>query len=206
MQTGLIYVHKNKINGKCYVGQTILPPQRRWKTDGRGYISQQKFYRAIQKYGWNEFEHIILEENIPEDQLQFRESYWIKYYDSVNNGYNVEDGMPGGHRSEETKQHIRNYWTPEKRKRKSLAMSGEGNSMYGTHRSGKDAPTKRAVVCIETGDKFFTAKEGAEWAHTGRHIFKALKDPSKHSAGRCPNGTPAHWRYATEEEIKELYG
>ena len=46
---------------------------------------------AIKKYGKDAFTFEILEECIPE-QLNERESYWIKYYDTVNNGYNCSEG------------------------------------------------------------------------------------------------------------------
>lgn len=49
-----IYMHRNKINGKSYIGQTFQKPEERWK-NGAGYKSCTYFYAAIQKYGWNNF-------------------------------------------------------------------------------------------------------------------------------------------------------
>ena len=58
-----VYMHKNKINGKVYIGITSQQPvKRRWRK-GSCYKNCNKFYKAIQKYGWNNFEHIILFEN-----------------------------------------------------------------------------------------------------------------------------------------------
>ena len=57
-----IYLHRNKINNKVYIGQTIQSPEERWK-NGNGYKGCYYFYNAIQKYGWDNFEHIILEQN-----------------------------------------------------------------------------------------------------------------------------------------------
>lgn len=45
-----IYMHKNKINKKVYIGQTIQEPKDRWK-NGAGYKTCTKFYNAIKKYG-----------------------------------------------------------------------------------------------------------------------------------------------------------
>lgn len=60
-----IYMHKNKTNGKVYIGQTYLPPEERWKPHGEGYTKYQPaIHAAIQKYGWENFEHIILESNL----------------------------------------------------------------------------------------------------------------------------------------------
>lgn len=54
-----IYVHINKLNHKMYFGITKQNPKRRFR-DGEGYKSCTKFYKAIQKYGWDNFEHIII--------------------------------------------------------------------------------------------------------------------------------------------------
>jgi group I intron endonuclease len=90
---GRIYVHKNKINGKCYVGQTIRSDlHERWK-EGKGYKTNQLFSRAIKKYGWNNFEHIVLEEIYKtQKELNEAEIKYIELYDSVKNGYNILSG------------------------------------------------------------------------------------------------------------------
>ena len=63
----LIYCHKNKINGKCYIGLTsyVDNPNKRWR-DGLAYLNNHHkvFAAAIEKYGWENFEHEILETNI----------------------------------------------------------------------------------------------------------------------------------------------
>lgn len=89
-----IYLHKNKINNKVYIGQTIQKPERRWK-NGAGYKSCTVFYNAIQKYGWDNFEHIILEEGeFTQQEADIKEQYYIQLYDStnINKGYNIEQG------------------------------------------------------------------------------------------------------------------
>ena len=89
-----VYVHKNKINGKVYVGQTSRAPQDRWD-NGKGYKTQM-FYRAIQKYGWDNFEHIILNTVETVEEALSLETYWIKQFNSIDQqyGYNLiaEDG------------------------------------------------------------------------------------------------------------------
>ena len=92
----LIYMHRNKINGKVYIGQTKLKTEERWR-NGAGYTSNAKtrFSRAIQKYGWDSFEHIILEDNIPTQQeANNRERYYIAQHNAYNfdYGYNMTLG------------------------------------------------------------------------------------------------------------------
>lgn len=226
--TGCIYVHINKINGKSYVGQTTKhPPTQRWN-NGLGYSTQRKFYSAILKYGWDNFDHIILEDNIPQQLLNEREKYWIKEYNSVEAGYNVTEGGDSGPMTDEAKQHISDGWSKEQRAKQServkerwktdkdfrdkalnalrtaphADMRGEKNPMYGMHRTGKDAARKQRVQCIETGQCFDTIKEAAEWlGSVGQksHISEVCKGKRK-TCGRHPiTKEPLHWRYILDD-------
>lgn len=89
---------------KKYVGITCAEPKRRWLS-GHGYKQNNHFSKAIKKYGWRNFQHIILCENVAE----ILEQYYIWLYKSNDRefGYNIEGG---GHAkkivSEETKKKI----------------------------------------------------------------------------------------------------
>lgn len=204
---GIIYLHRNKLNGKCYVGQTVKDnPNRRWQ-NGTGYKGNSKFYNAIQKYGWDNFEHIILETNVPLTELNKRENYWINYYDCINNGYNLlyssEENTHHSY-SEDMKIRIRKGWTSELRKKQSERYTGNGNPMFGSHRTGKNSPNKRAVVCINTGQIFATVKEASDWSCAGKGLFYHLKGKQA-TSGRHPiTKEKLKWRYATEEEKEKI--
>lgn len=89
-----IYMHKNKINNKVYIGQTMQNVEDRWK-NGKGYKSCTLFYNAINKYGWNNFEHLILEQgNWSYQEANKKEEYYINLYQSDNPeyGYNILKG------------------------------------------------------------------------------------------------------------------
>lgn len=118
-----VYMHTAP-NGKKYVGITCCHPRnRRWQ-NGYGYSEQQIFYNAIRKYGWNSFEHTILEDNLTAEEAGEAERKYIALYQTTdrNYGYNY---MVGG----EVGYHL----TDEQKKKISYANSGSKNGMYGHH-------------------------------------------------------------------------
>ena len=88
----IVYMHKNLMNNKVYIGLTCqYPPEERWRS-GLGYKDQSKFFGAIQKYGWDGFEHIILYDKLTQEEAYKLEIELIEKYDSINNGYNIQSG------------------------------------------------------------------------------------------------------------------
>ena len=102
-----VYQHKNKINGKVYIGITSQKPEQRWR-NGEGYKSSPHFYSAIQKYGWDNFEHNILFVELTKEQACLKEQELIKEFNSMNReyGYNSTSGGDIFVMNEETKQKI----------------------------------------------------------------------------------------------------
>ena len=92
--TWCIYMHRNKINNKVYIGQTkCKDPNERWR-NGTHYKGTY-FGCAIEKYGWENFEHIILEKNILSlEEADEKECFYIAQYQSNNpeKGYNLTSG------------------------------------------------------------------------------------------------------------------
>ena len=86
-----VYKHTSP-SGKVYIGITCQNPKYRW-ANGNGYKGQG-FYYAIQKYGWENFKHEILEENLTEEEACEKEKVYIKLYNSRNKnyGYNRTNG------------------------------------------------------------------------------------------------------------------
>ena len=90
-QVYCVYKHTSP-SGKSYIGQTNNYKSRcnQHKSKSNGCVA---FSNAIKKYGWDNFEHIILEQCSNANSANEREIYWIKHVDSFNNGYNL---TPGG--------------------------------------------------------------------------------------------------------------
>ena len=108
MKFGKIYLITNDVNSKVYVGQTIQTLNKRFN----GHCCYSKSDRssnmyikwAFHKYGRDKF-HITLLEECPIDLLNERERYWISFYNSYNEGYNLTKGgqeSTNFHRLEDT--------------------------------------------------------------------------------------------------------
>ena len=92
-----VYAHINTINNKIYIGQTSQSLIRRFRADGEGYKKCTRFYKAIKKYGWDKFKHIVLFENLSLEEANEIEKYLIKKYQTTNPnfGYNINLGGYG---------------------------------------------------------------------------------------------------------------
>lgn len=92
---GYIYKISNDINNKVYVGQTNRSISIRWQEHCKNYQTiDYPIYRAMRKYGINHFFIEQIEECNSED-INEKEKFWIKFYDSYKNGYNATLGGEG---------------------------------------------------------------------------------------------------------------
>lgn len=132
-----IYIHKNKENNKVYIGQTSTSVNNRWQ-NGKGYKGCTLFERAINKYGWDGFEHIIVAENLTKEESCQMEKDLIKMYDSTNpqKGYNISIGGDSGHAgvklSEETRRKISKKnkgKTVSQETREKMSLSSKGRKL-----------------------------------------------------------------------------
>ena len=103
----IVYMHVNKINQKKYIGITSQKPEHRWGPKGCHYSSQY-FAKAIKKYGWDNFDHFILCEDLEEDEAKEMEIALIAKHNANDSdfGYNCTIGGDG----------VTKYYTDEERK------------------------------------------------------------------------------------------
>lgn len=94
---GKIYIIKNTVNEKCYIGQTVQKLNKRFTQHKRlsEVCSNQLIYKAIKKYGAEKFYIELIEDGISSpDELNKKEVEYIKKYNTLKpNGYNL---CPGG--------------------------------------------------------------------------------------------------------------
>lgn len=153
MKEFIVYMHENKINHKKYIGITCQKPTQRWR-GGKGY-KIGLFKKAIDKYGWDNFNHIILFENLSKEEACKKEMELIEKYKLIdtNYGYNLCDGgnlTLGYHHTEESKEKMSLI-------RKGM-YKGENNPMYG--KSGMLAPMYGKHLTEEHKKKISEAKKG----------------------------------------------
>jgi group I intron endonuclease len=150
---GTIYILENKINGMKYVGQTINFKKRLKK-----HLNDSMFIgRALQKYGIDNFDKLLLEE-VPEEELDYWETYYIRECNSIYpNGYNLESGgNKNKHVHEETKKKISKTETgrpsPMKNRhhteeaRKKISEAGKG-AIFSKERKEKIRKSKLGKPC-----------------------------------------------------------
>ena len=195
----LIYCHRNKINGKCYVGQTHFTknPNIRWR-DGLGYLDghhKNIFEKAIKKYGWNNFDHLILEEHIKTSkEANSREIYWIAKMhsyckDPLGYGYNADKGG---------KNHLGRFISDEQREKYRLNKLGTKAS----------AETKAKMSKTRKGRKYIPSekqKNNLDNLHTMRRGYKYnLEDKKEHSKNQLKINQNKRYSLTAEEKQKEL--
>lgn len=200
-----IYLHRNIINNKVYIGQTCQKPKDRWK-NGSGYVTCKYFYSAIQKYGWDNFEHIILEQQeCTQDIANEIEKYYIEKYDSTNpkKGYNITNG--GNTVSPNMNKAIIDWM--KKHPEFGLARAQdmlkwqkehpiEALEMKRINAKKATAARRKKVRCIETGIVYESASAAARIVPktTQSKICMVCKGKRKTCGG-------FHWKY--EEELND---
>lgn len=187
---GSIYLFRNILNGKCYVGQTTRI-QERYKD--HLYLSQNNpetpFHKALAKYGIENFEFLILEK-CDVDKLDELEKYYIQKYQAYSKGYNCtlggQEGNLGLHHSDETKKLIgekSKNRSPESNRRISEKLKGrkfEGEELERRIKNLKENASPKAVA-------WHKSEEGLAWhKKQGQYLKgKNFKKLIKHTCLEC---------------------
>ncbi len=182
LDMGCVYKIVNKINEKVYIGKTIKNGLSRFKEHVYNAITYQepyKFYRAIRKYGKENFELIILLNSENDEVLKKMEIFFIVKYKSMEDGfgYNMTEGGDGsvGYRhTEETKKKIGKLGKGK--------LVGKKNPMFGkTHTSEvkekiRKAAIKQGGISKEAAESFKTKFKGKGNPFYGKKHSKETKE------------------------------
>ena len=213
---GIIYLIKNKVNGKCYVGQT----QKEKGFDYRYYCSgegiervynyhkslrehnrsyNEHLLRSIEKYGFKAFEVIkYLDYAFSLEELNIKEKVYIQLYNSLKNGYNETlggEGTEGRPHSEETRQKI------------SEANKGGNHPMYGKYHTEE---TKQKMSKIKKGENnpmhgnhhSEEVKQKIREGNKGKHLSNEAKQ--KISEAKKGENNPMYGNHHSEEAKQKI--
>lgn len=157
-----LYIHTNKVNGKRYVGITSTTPQFRWGKNGYGYRKNQHFYAAIQKYGWDTFDHEIRLTDLTHEEAKKREKFYIALFRSYdpNFGYNQSHGGESANFGKHSGTREYNKAMYEKHKDRAKAQMKEYRNK---HR--EELKEKSHKYYLEHKEKFiqYTQEHSKEW-------------------------------------------
>lgn len=190
-------------NGKCYIGQSFDLDRRLSNYANRVVKGQRHLYYAVKKYGWDNFKvEILWRTKHPERYrnlnvlLDTLEIAWIKKFDSVASGYNLEHGGSNGRPSEETKQKIsaarRGKALSEETKQK-ISAANRGKTLSEEHRRKLSKKVKQYDMEGKLIREWPSIQDAADFlgvTHTS--ISSVCRKINSMSAG-------FRWAYATDQ-------
>jgi group I intron endonuclease len=170
----VIYITKNKINGKKYIGKDL-------KNDPKYLGSGVHLKRAILKYGVDNFIKEIIEycDNI--EQLNEKEKYWIDFFDATksNDFYNIAKGGEGGNT-------ISGFDENELIEYKKKISESSKNRKHKESSKKKISNARKNMICSD---------------ETKKRISESLKGKNK---GKIPwnKGKKGLYNFTSEQKIK----
>lgn len=211
MNNYVVYKHTLRNDGRVYIGQTC-DVKNRWMPCK--YKHSWYFYNAINKYGWNAFDHEVIMDGLTKDEADAYEIQLIKEYQATDKryGFNLHCGgrarsgvdrpMYGKHLSEEVRKKISEAnlgrrLSEETRKKISDARKGVPSPLKGTtfteehKRKIKESNRKlmKRVLCVETGTVYDSVHEA------GRKTGADYRNISACCHGKIKTTGGYHWRF-----------
>lgn len=162
-----VYSHTSP-SGKVYIGQAVNV-KRRWGTNGEHYRTKKKngeyiqpvFARAIDKYGWKNFEHKVLLDGQTKEAADYAERYLISWYKHQGLSYNITEGGEGTCGAK--------HALSEERKKAIAIFMQTNHPMKGKHHTQ------------ETKDKISKASKGRKLSEERRQQMSLVSKGRKHS-------------------------
>ena len=168
-KTYCIYKHTSP-SGKSYIGMSCNP-EKRWN-QGKGYMGNYHFWRAIQKYGWDNICHEIICNKLTYEQASFLEEFLIGFYCTTqrSHGYNIRDGGNGSFSIESRQKMSESRMGNQNAKgahhsddvRHRISQSLKKHFQTHTHQSlgkhlecnlGEDNAMARSVCCVDENER-----------------------------------------------------
>ena len=206
MNDFIVYKHTSP-SGKVYIGITSQSPSKRWK-NGLGYKDNPLFYKAIKKYGWENFSHEILFDSLCKKDAEEIEIMLISEYQSTKreNGYNLAPGgmvtSPTNESREKTRKSMTKRWEdPAYKEKTQMAMRGIKRSPFARKnisiaqkkrfldpaekaRIYANIANEKSIICLETGEVFTSIiSAGRKYGIDSANINAVCKGKRKTAGG-----------------------
>jgi group I intron endonuclease len=204
--SGIIYKLTSP-NGKCYIGQTWDFEKRIKYYKSYSCTNQIKLLNALKKYKFEKFSTEIMEEGIEkQEEMDTKEKYFIKLFDSIENGYNLTEGGKGGKMSEETKlkmsiSHKGKKFSEEHKSKISKSNRGkiiteEQKQALREYRTGKITKEETKIKIRESSKKTWELKGEDYKKDFGKNVSMRQKgvkfsDERKKAISLSKKGKPA---------------
>lgn len=186
-----VYKHTSP-SGKVYIGITQQSPEDRWR-GGLGYRRNAYFFRAILKYGWENFTHEILFAGLDKTTACAIEVELIRVgkYNDKRYGYNI---TTGGEMFTHSPESIR-LMSERRRGKGPKTIPAEVREKMRANHAGGDAPKR--VICLSTGKIYDSINDAAR--DTG-----VDKSPISRCCRKVPHyNTAGGLRWAYYNEMSE---
>lgn len=192
-----VYKHTSP-SGKVYIGITCQKPERRWGKNGERYKSKAKsgdtyFWKAIQKYGWENIKHEIIASKLTREAACMLEQELIKKYNSFNSkfGYNLTLGGESNIPTEETRKKL----SLSRRKRKLSKQTKEKiraahlGKIVSIETRMKQSMLKKGKPSPRKGYKFTPEEiEKSRLAHKGQNKGRPVSEETRRKISEAQKG------------------
>ena len=190
-----IYAHINKVNGKIYIGIS-KNVKNRWAAKEENYKRSPAIYNAFKKYGWDNFDHIVMWDNMTKEEACQMERAMIFLFQFTKKSYNIAEGgegVSGVHFSDERRREMSEArkgikHSPERSaKDKELRRKLQGKPVYAF-----DMTTKLLVKSYDS------ISRAAEELNTTWHCIKRA------IVGKAVSSHGFYWSFSPELDINKI--
>jgi len=208
---GHLYMIKNKLNGKIYIGQTTRPIHKRLEEHQTGKSSNcAAIYNAIKFHGWDNFEVDWYE--CPDEDLNFDEELLVREMGTLApGGYNLREGGGNcGKMSEETKQKCREAQLGKTLSNETRQKISESNLCEKHHMYGKKLTDEHKQKISESRNGKTHTEECKRMMSDAR-IGIPKSDEHKKKIGEAQTGEKNHkskrvYRYDLDGAFIDSFG
>ena len=193
----IIYKITNLINNKIYIGKTTKTINDRFKehlkTAKRKRTYTSYLYNAINTYGESNFKIEIIDTCKNEDDLNSKEVYWIRKFNSQNTeiGYNIMDGGEGGRKC--TAYNITEKQRDALDRGRHLPMSNKAKKLLSERRKG-------CIVSESTREKLRQAQKGKKLSNETKEKMRA-----SHKDKKLPKRTTEQKQHYRETSLGRIH-